>query len=109
MPHAKGAYSELNTKGLNALIQKSSATIVIDFWAPWCGPCKMFGPHFQTVAHKLCENIIFIKLNTEQHPDGGAQHQVRGIPTLLLIKNHKEFKRVSGAMDAANFERWLSE
>jgi thioredoxin 2 len=99
---------DLKDDTLTTLVQKSSRPIVVDFWAPWCGPCKAFAPTFQQAAKTFGGKVVFAKLNTEAEPAGGARFHVRGIPTLIVFKNGVEVDRVSGALPLPELTQFLS-
>jgi thioredoxin 2 len=99
---------DISAKGLSKLLRLADRPIVVDFWAPWCGPCRAFAPTFQSVASELGSKIIFAKINTEAFPDAGQLFQIRGIPTLIVFKNGKEVDRESGAMPIAMLKEYLS-
>jgi thioredoxin len=94
----------------NEIIEKyKDQIIVIDFWAEWCGPCKMFGPIFEQVQKSdWGKQYIFAKLDTERLPGVSQQLQVMGIPMVMFIKGKKELFRQAGAMQRAQFEMLLS-
>lgn len=81
--------------------------LVVDFWAPWCGPCKMMGPEFSKAAKALSGQARLVKLNTEDHAAAGAKYQIRGIPTMVAFANGRESKRQSGAMQEAQIVTWI--
>ena len=110
--HCKG--SLLDTKPIEATAQNfaqfvggSDLPVVVDFWAPWCGPCKMMAPAFAQAAASLPLKAQFVKVNTENEQTLGAQYGIRSIPTMILFKNGVEVDRVSGAMSAEQIVRWV--
>ncbi len=91
---------ELHEKNFDEVIVNSDIPVIIDFWAPWCGPCKMFGPTFEKTAKEFPLKALFTKVNTETEQNLGSRVGIRSIPTLILFKDGKEVQRVSGALDA---------
>ncbi|WP_281707761.1 thioredoxin TrxC [Phaeobacter italicus] len=93
-----------------AILQKAAAQddlpLVVDFWAPWCGPCKMMGPEFAKAAKALKGEVRLVKLNTQSHQSTGARYRIRGIPTMVRFMRGKEHKRQSGAMRAGQIISW---
>jgi len=82
--------------------------LIADFWAPWCGPCKMMAPEFSKAAKSLNGRARLVKLNTQDHQGAGATYQIRGIPTMVAFENGRESKRQSGAMQETQIVRWIS-
>lgn len=89
---------ELSISTLNVLIKKSSRPVVVDFWAPWCGPCRSFAPTYKQAALELAGKMVLTKLNTEANPAAGDAFHIKGIPTLAVFVNGAEVARESGAM-----------
>ena len=81
--------------------------LVVDFWAPWCGPCKMMAPEFSKAASALEGQARLVKLNTEDHQAAGTKYNIRGIPTMVTFRGGKEAKRQSGAMSEAQIVAWV--
>lgn len=100
---------ELTGQNFNRQITRNDIPVVVDFWAAWCGPCKMMAPAYAQAAPVLEPRVRLAKLNTEQEQDIAAQFAVRSIPTLILFKAGREIARKLGAMGSAEIIRWLGE
>jgi len=100
---------ELGAQNFARFITKSDLPVVVDFWAPWCGPCKMMAPVFEKVAGELSGQVILAKVNTEAEQMLAGQYGIRSIPTLAVFKNGKEINRIAGAMDANNLKNWIRQ
>jgi len=100
---------ELTPQNIQQHLEKNDIPVIIDFWAPWCGPCKMMGPNFEQAALNFKGQVRFAKVNTEDQQSLGAQFNIRSIPTLILFKNGKEIDRVSGALEANQLVTWIRQ
>ena len=87
-------------------IARSQLPVLVDFWAPWCGPCRMMAPQFEAAAKQLEPHVRLAKVNTEEAQALGARLNIRSIPTLALYVNGREVARQPGAMGAADIVRW---
>ena len=100
---------ELNEANIDEVLVNSDIPVVVDFWAPWCGPCKMMGPNFEKSAAKFPLKALYTKVNTENEQNLGARFGIRSIPTILVFKNGKEVHRVSGALDEVSLNNLTTQ
>lgn len=106
-PLLDGNVKNLNHQQLDKFLANNDLPVIIDFWAPWCGPCKMMAPSFEKVASELKQRVRFAKVNTEEQQAIAARFSIRSIPTLIVFKDGREISRQSGAMDAISLKRWV--
>jgi thioredoxin 1 len=85
----------------------SDKPVLVDFWAEWCGPCKMIGPSLEEISEELGEKVTIAKLNIDEHPDTPGKFGVRGIPTMILFKNGEVVDTKVGAAPKAQIKDWL--
>jgi thioredoxin 2 len=107
-PLLTGDVISANQQLFQKYIGKSSLPIIVDFWASWCGPCKMMAPIFTQVAKKFQYKAYFLKVSTETEQQLAAQYNIRSIPTLAVFKQGKEVSRQAGAMDANSLQQWVA-
>jgi thioredoxin 2 len=96
---------QLNAESFDATIKQG--VVLVDFWAPWCGPCRSFAPVFAQAARQMEPVVRLVKLDTEANPRTAARYGIRSIPTLIAFHGGKELDRVSGALPPARFAQWV--
>lgn len=99
----------LDESNFDHVIVNSEIPVIVDFWAPWCGPCKMMAPIYNEVSQKYPLKALFTKVNTEEHQNLGGKYNIRSIPTIVVYKNGQEVKRVSGALDPLKLSNLVNE
>ncbi|SMP48535.1 thioredoxin TrxC [Noviherbaspirillum suwonense] len=105
-PVFTGHPAELDAPGFEKQVGRSDIPVLVDFWAPWCGPCRAMAPAYEQAASQLEPAMRVVKLNTEEAQELAARHGIRSIPTLALFQNGREVARQAGAMDAGSIVAW---
>lgn len=98
-----GAITEVNDNTFQAQVIESGEPVLVDFWAPWCGPCRVIAPHLEELNEEQV-NLRVVKLNVDDNQQTAAQYEVLSIPTLILFKNGQVAKRVIGALPKKRLE-----
>jgi thioredoxin 2 len=99
---------ELTDRNFDLHVGRSDLPVVVDFWAPWCGPCRMMTPAFEEAAKSMEPSARFAKLNTDEAQGIAARFSIRSIPTMVIFKDGHEVSRQSGAMSAEQIRRWVA-
>lgn len=100
---------DVKTSDFDKIIRNSKIPVIVDFWASWCGPCKMYGPNFQMVSKEYGDQVQFLKVNTEENQDLAARLKIQGIPATLMIKEGQITARVAGALSYDQLRSWVEQ
>jgi thioredoxin 2 len=98
---------DLKTANFDRHVGRSDLPVVVDFWAPWCGPCLGMAPAYEEASRRLGSRARFAKVNSDEEPSLSARFGIRGIPTLIVFRGGREVARQSGAMDLGTLMGWL--
>jgi thioredoxin 1 len=102
------AVGKVSDASFESDVLKSAEPVVVDFWAEWCGPCRMIGPALEEIAGQLGNKVKIVKLNVDENPKTAGQFGIMSIPTLMLFKNGKEAARQVGAAPKQKLHQWIS-
>ena len=98
----------LTDANFDTVVGKTEIPVVVDFWAPWCGPCRAMAPQFESAAHQLKGRALLAKVNSDESPRTAARFAIRSIPTMVMLQGGAEVKRLSGALQAAQIIGWAA-
>jgi len=100
---------DVDARSFSTHVERAGVPVLVDFWAPWCGPCRMMAPVLDAAAARRGASMQLAKVNTDQQQELAARFGIRSIPTLILFRDGRVLARQSGALDPGSLERWLNE
>ena len=101
------AVGKVSDADFEAEVLKATGPVVVDFWAEWCGPCRMIGPALEEISEELGGKVTIAKLNIDENPDAPSRYGVRGIPTMILFKNGAPAATKVGAAPKSQLKGWI--
>ena len=104
-----GKVAKLDLKTLEKMARNDELPLLVDFWAPWCGPCRQMAPEFDKAARQLSGKVRLAKIDTQSNPDATVRYNIRGIPAFILFHRGREVARLAGARPAADLIRFVEE
>jgi thioredoxin 2 len=108
-PLLGGKVAELDAATHDKVVRSDGLPVLVDYWAPWCGPCRMMAPEFAKAARDLAPGVRLMKLNTEDNPEIAQRANIRGIPALILYRDGREVARLAGARPAADITAFVRQ
>ena len=100
---------EITEVNFSEYVLQTEKGVLLDFWAPWCGPCKVMGPIIDEVANEIGDKAVIGKVNVDQHPQLSAQFKIKSIPTLVFIKKRKVIEQISGLVPKPNLSEMVND
>lgn len=104
-----GAPQNVTGAELDRVVKHATVPVLVDFWAPWCGPCRMVAPALDEIARSRRGRLLVLKVNSDENPEASQRHGVRGIPTMILFRNRDEAERQVGALPKPALAQWISK
>lgn len=98
---------DVDTVLFDQIIGTARVPVLVDFWAEWCGPCRMAAPHVKRLAAEMAGKALVLKVDTDAHPDLAARYEVRGIPNFVVLKNGQVVSQQAGVVPAAKMKQWI--